>query len=172
MVLSTKQQGVAKGMGLALLLSLTSISYAIYSNPLSFDNSTNRLDVLSYSLILPTLFLIISIGRLAQHRFFNADDIDGSGLTEGSQQARILQSLIQNTLEQLIIATPIYFAWCTLAPAHWLSVIPLCSALFLLGRILFAVGYKNGASARSFGFALTFYSTIVLFLTLLIAVVF
>jgi uncharacterized membrane protein YecN with MAPEG domain len=172
MALSTKQQGVAKGMGLALFLSLASIGYAIYSNPLSFDDNTNRLEVLSYSFILPTLFLLISIGRLAKHRFFSAEDIDGSGLTQGSQQARILQSIIQNTLEQLVIALPIYFAWSTLAPSLWLSAVPICSALFLLGRILFATGYKHGAPARSFGFALTFYSSAVLLLALLTAVIF
>lgn len=62
MALSTKQQGVAKGMGLALFLSLVSIGYAIYSNPLSFDDNTNRLEVLSYSFILPTLFYSYPLG--------------------------------------------------------------------------------------------------------------
>jgi len=34
--------------------------------------------------------------------------------------------------------------------------------MFVIGRILFAVGYAGGAPARAFGFALTFYPTVFL----------
>lgn len=72
-----------------------------------------------------------------------------------------------NTLEQLVIAIGVYSAWCILMPSVWLSAVPLCSVLFVIGRILFFKGYNQGAAARAFGFALTFYSTIIMFLVLL-----
>ncbi|WP_218638774.1 MAPEG family protein [Shewanella sp. UCD-KL12] len=94
--------------------------------------------------------------------------MDGSGLTSGSQQAGILQSLLQNTLEQIVIAGSVYVAWCLLMPASWLSTAPICSILFAIGRISFFIGYHKGAPARAFGFALTFYSSVLLFVTLVV----
>ncbi|WP_235860174.1 MAPEG family protein [Photobacterium aquimaris] len=80
----------------------------------------------------------------------------------------MLQSLLQNTLEQLVITYGVYTAWCLLMPVAWLSAVPLCSILFAVGRILFFKGYRQGAPARAFGFALTFYSTVLLFIVLVV----
>ena len=79
----------------------------------------------------------------------------------------ILSSILQNTLEQIILATLVYFSWIMIVPPTWLSVVPIMSIAFLIGRILFAIGYKNGAVARSFGFALTFYSTMIMLFSII-----
>lgn len=171
MALSDKQLGVLKGMALAMTVSVLTIILGTSLDPFSYtlvENTQGRIDILGLSIILPTLFLVASIGRLAKFRFFSPDDIDGSALTKGSENASLLQSLLQNTLEQFIITVSVYTAWCFLMPVSWLSAIPLCSVLFALGRILFFKGYKNGAASRAFGFALTFYSTVVLFLILIV----
>lgn len=170
MALSKKQSGVLKGMCAAMLTVILVVSIAIIFDPLNYyliNKLSIRLSVLGISLILPTLFLMASIARLARFRFFSPDDIDGSGLTVGSHDATLLQSLLQNTLEQLVLAFGVYTAWCLLMPSSWLSAVPLCSILFALGRFCFFRGYNQGASARAFGFALTFYSTGILFLVLL-----
>ncbi|WOT04525.1 MAPEG family protein [Shewanella youngdeokensis] len=170
MMLSTKQSGVLKGMLLAMVTSIGGITAAIIYDPFQYAGLnvlSERLTVLGLALILPTLLLIVSVGRLAKFRFFSPDDIDGSGLTPGSHDAVMLQSLLQNTLEQCVIAFAVYTAWVLLMPSNWLSVVPLCSILFAVGRIGFFVGYRRGAPARAFGFALTFYSTVVMFLVLL-----
>lgn len=153
-----------------MLTSVIVIVYAINADPFSYAQNSqvsDRLSILGLSLILPILLLIASIGRLAKYRFFSPEDIDGSGLTSATNTALILQSLLQNTLEQLVIAIGVYSAWCILMPSVWLSAVPLCSVLFVIGRILFFKGYNQGAAARAFGFALTFYSTIIMFLVLL-----
>lgn len=160
MTLSKKQTSVIKGMASAMLISIVVISMAVTFDPLGYANISQlseRLTVLGVSLILPTLFLIASIGRLAKFRFFSPEDIDGSGLTLGTDEARVLQSLLQNTLEQLVIVFGVYTAWCLLMPSAWLSAAPLCSVLFAVGRLFFFKGYRRGAPARAFGFALTFY---------------
>ncbi|MEH6452241.1 MAG: MAPEG family protein [Psychromonas sp.] len=170
MSLSKKQSGVLKGMAAAMLTSIIVILLAITFDPLNYSlisQSSERLTVLGISLILPTLFLIASIGRLAKFRFFSPEDIDGSGLTSATNEALILQSLLQNTLEQFVITFAVYTAWALLMPSAWLSVVPLCSVLFAMGRIAFFKGYSGGAPARAFGFALTFYSTVLMFLVLL-----
>ena len=170
MALSDKQLGVIKGMAIAMAVSVLTIILGIYFDPFSYaqiENIHGRTEILGLSVILPTLFLVASIGRLAKFRFFSPDDIDGSALTKGSENVCLLQSLLQNTLEQLVIAISVYTAWCFLMPVSWLSALPLCSVLFALGRILFFKGYKNGAASRAVGFALTFYSTVLLLLVLI-----
>ncbi|MBT6419941.1 MAG: MAPEG family protein [Gammaproteobacteria bacterium] len=169
MSLSAKQLGVSKRMVFALTVSALTIGLGAYLDPFSYAKIIDiqgRIDILGASIILPTLFLIVSIGRMAKCRFFSPDDIDGSGLTKGSENAIVLQSLLQNTLEQFVITVAVYTAWCFLMPVSFLSAIPLCSVLFALGRTLFFKGYKKGAVSRAFGFALTFYSTAWLFLFL------
>jgi hypothetical protein len=112
--------------------------------------------------LVPVLILGIAIGRLAKHRFFNADDIDGAGLTVASAEAKLLQALLQNTLEQTALAVPTYLAWALLMPGAWLSTVPMAATFHALGRLLFFFGYEKGAGHGALGFALTFYSTMVL----------
>jgi MAPEG family len=102
-------------------------------------------------------WLAIAVARLARHRFFSDDDIDGS-LGAGTARAAILQSLVQNTLEQTLLAVVAYGAWLlSAAPvgAAWAAV-----GCFSAGRLLFFLGYERGAPARALGFALTFYPTV------------
>ncbi|MBM9514622.1 MAPEG family protein [Desulfogranum marinum] len=169
MKISQKQVGVFKGMATAMLVSLLTVTLGIMTDPFHFhklEGLEGKLEVLGLSIILPTLFLTASIGRLAKFRFFSPEDIDGSGLTKGSEKAIILQSLLQNTLEQLVIAVGAYTAWCLVMPAAWLSAVPLCSLAFAIGRLSFYTGYQKGAPSRAFGFALTFYPTALLLLLL------
>lgn len=174
MELSHKQAGVFKGMMLALLTSAFLVALGILLDPFAChqrDDIDHKLTVLGLSMILPTMTLIVAIGRLARFRFFSPADIDGSGLTKGSAEATILQSLLQNTLEQLVIATGVYTAWCLVMPAAWLSAVPLSSLAFTVGRLGFFKGYHKGAPSRAFGFALTFYPTVLLMVVLLVYVV-
>jgi uncharacterized membrane protein YecN with MAPEG domain len=106
----------------------------------------------------------VCIARLAKHRFFTPEDIHGSALTTGTERARLLQSLLQNTLEQSALAVPVYVAICALGPLRVLSVVPVAAAMFLVGRVFFFAGYAKGAPSRAFGFALTFYPTVILLL--------
>lgn len=118
--------------------------------------------VLFKSLILLILCLVFSIGRLAKHRFFRPDVIDGRGLREDSDRAIILQSLLQNTLEQSVLAAFVYGTWTLLMPSAWLSVVPLAALSFALGRVLFFVGYRRGAVGRAVGFTMAFYQSVLM----------
>ena len=108
------------------------------------------------------LWLAISVGLLARHRFFTPEDIDGGGLTHGSETANILQATLQNTLEQTVLALPVHLAWAILLPVSWSSAIPAAVVLFLCGRVLFVRGYRGGAPSRAIGFALTFYPSVLM----------
>lgn len=158
-----QQKSVATGMAIGALAAAAIISYGIFYNPFHFSTDITavaRFEVALKSSLLLAFCLAFSIGRLAKHRFFHAEDIDGAGLTTASARAKYLQAILQNTLEQVILATIVYVAWASLMPGNWLSVIPVAAFAFLIGRFLFFGTYKDGPSARAIGFTLSFYISV------------
>ncbi len=93
--LSKAQRGVAFGMAAGLLIALACLGTAALLHPFAIFAATllGRLQLLALSALAPTLGLAIAIARLASHRF-----LDGSGLTPGTERAKVLQALLQNTL--------------------------------------------------------------------------
>lgn len=171
MGLTLKQKGVAQGMATGFILSLLLVVLGFTVNPFGISAELlpeQRLGIFAYAISLPVLTLIICVGRLAKHRFFTPEDIDGSGLTSGSEEAKLLQSLLQNTLEQFCIALGVYAMACFLLPAESLSAVLLCSFAFAVGRISFIRGYSKGAPSRAVGFTLCFYSSAILWITTIV----
>jgi hypothetical protein len=160
------QLGVARGMIFALAVAV--LVFLAASAVTLFTSGTpdlwSRIKIAAMSSLLPTLTLFICIARLAKHRFFTPEDIQGSTQTSGTRKAQILQSLLQNTIEQGCLALPVYAAVSLLAPVRLLALVPAAAFMFVVGRILFFIGYAKGAPSRAFGFALTFYPTALLLL--------
>jgi uncharacterized membrane protein YecN with MAPEG domain len=170
LTLAEKQLGVLRGMGVGATVSLLLILYGIICNPFGFPELQpidSKLLVLGWSMLIPCLFLIGSIARIAKYRFFSPEDIDSSAATSSSLTLTCLQSMLQNTLEQTVLAMIVYTLWILLTPSVWLSVLPLSACCFLIGRILFIRGYHKGAVSRALGFALTFYPSIMMFTLIL-----
>ncbi|GAB4521644.1 MAG: hypothetical protein Tsb0019_23180 [Roseibium sp.] len=174
MALSGKQAAVLRGMLAALAVSFAALAAGAVlwpENRLPGD-AGERLAFAARASLAPAAWLLVSIGTLARHRFFTAEDIDGSGLTAGTSKAKRLQAVLQNTLEQAVLAALAYGCFAALAPQPLLGTLPVAAVLFFVGRALFFHGYGKGAGARALGFALTFYPTVLLFLgCLLVAVV-
>jgi hypothetical protein len=158
------QRGVLAGMagGLAVALALTfwctSGSPGLALSPHAFSLS-QRLMLAAAAWTGPLICLAAAIGAVANRRFFSAQDIDGAGLTDESARLRVPRAVLANTHEQAALAIPVYTALALLLPASQLSFPLLLSASFVIGRALFALGYRHGAAARAFGFTLTFYPT-------------
>ena len=171
MSLSPKQHGVLKGIIAGASITLIVIAAAIVSNPIALPEDTSIGNRIGFSLQLDlvlALWLALSIGRLARHRFFTPEDIDGGGLTQGTQAANVLQAGLQNTLEQTVLAVLVHAIWAAVMPASWISAIPFAVVLFLCGRIMFVRGYSGGAPSRALGFALTFYPSVLMLLLIVI----
>jgi uncharacterized membrane protein YecN with MAPEG domain len=165
-----KQVGVLTRIIVGAIIAIAIVACGSFFNPFSLDSSLSvaeRLSLAIQYLLLPALFLVLSIGRLAKHRFFTPEDIDGGGFSDDSEQARSLQSLLQNTLEQFCIASSIYLAWAVVMPGQTLSVVPLSAIAFSVGRVLFFTGLKGGAPSRALGFALTFYPSVAMLISML-----
>ena len=159
------QAGVAAGM--AAGFAATVAAFAWPSLPAIPAGVDQRLALWLAASVSASLWLLIGIALLARHRFFTPADIDGGGLSDGTPTAELLQSLIQNTLEQVMLAIPAYGAWLWLAPEGRRGLVLICAGMFGLGRLLFFLCYRHGAPARALGFTLTFYPTVGLYLFLL-----
>lgn len=140
---------------------------AILVPPAAFMPQQGYPSTLAHALkwdLLLVVCLAASVALLARHRFFTPADIDGSGLTSGTPKAQVLQSTLQNTLEQTVLGLAIHLVWAAAMPRSWQAAVPAAAALFFVGRVLFFRGYAHGAPARALGLALTFYASVVMLL--------
>lgn len=162
-MLSAKQAGVLKGMVAALVLTAIGFAWTILAAPAALMPGPRG--AIAHALAWDALVvacLALNIGILARHRFFTPEDIDGGGLTAGSATARLLQATLQNTLEQAVLAVGVHAAWAAAMPADWQAAVPFAVLAFVAGRIAFWAGYRTGAPGRAFGFAATFYPSVIM----------
>lgn len=162
MELSEKQKGVVRGVipaAVSSVIGMCGVSLLIPVSALLADEAGARLTWAMQWALLPTLTLMVSIMRVANYRFASPGDIDGSGLTAGTDRVLVLRAILQNTLEQSVLAVAAYMIWAAVMPLSWLRAIPVAALLFATGRILFARGYDRGAAGRAMGFGLTAYPT-------------
>jgi len=106
--------------------------------------------------IAPGIVLIAMTGRLAARRFFDDALIDGADFVAGSP-AWIDQRVLSNTVEQLVLALVI---WPFVALSLGGAVVLVMGFAFGIARILFWIGYHISPPMRGFGFAATFYPTV------------
>lgn len=163
------QTGVAIGGGCAVVVTTALIAYGLAGAPglhvvalapTLAPTLTSRLTLAVTAWLSPIIALTLCIGWVANVRGRSPQDIDGAGLTLESQAIRIPRAILANTLEQATLAIPVYTGLALLLPARMLALPLLLPGAFALGRIAFAVGYRHGAPARSFGMALTMYPTV------------
>ena len=168
-MLTAKQQGVLRGMLAGVVITLLALGFSILSPSAALLPEPDVAAALKQALTWDALLVVtlaLNIALLARHRFFTPEDIDGGGLTEGTPRAQILQSTLQNTLEQMVLAFAAHQIWAAVMPRGWQGAIPAAAVLFIVGRILFWRGYARGAPARALGFALTFYPTLAMLLAI------
>jgi len=157
-MLTASQKGVRRGAMAGIAITAGALGLAIAGAPgrlLPHGPSS-----LAFALAWDTpivVCLVVNIAMVANHRFFTPDDIDGGGLSVGTARVRLLQSMLQNTLEQTVLAMAVHLIWASVMPANWQAAIPAAALLFAIGRVLFWHGYAKGAPSRALGFGLTFY---------------
>ncbi len=170
-MLSNDQAGVLTRMLSALAITFVALTVSILWPPvipLPTDGGGVALEAALQWDALLAFTLLVPIMRLARHRFFTPEDIAGGGTSEGTPLALRLQAILQNTLEQVALAVIVHSIWAVTMPLDWQAAVPAAVALFVVGRVLFAVGYAGGAPSRALGFALTFYPTAVMVFLLLL----
>ncbi len=159
-------------IGMALAATVVWLAWAGPLHPLISlppDDPAARLAFAARWLLVPAFALAVGIAMLANRRFFSPDAMDGTR-TPQSPALEINLRYNQNTLEQSAL---VVIAWPLLAltlPDGQLGLIPVLAVLFGFGRAAFWIGYLIAPWARAFGFALTFYPTVVALIWLAVKV--
>ncbi|PCI49958.1 MAG: hypothetical protein COB49_04425 [Alphaproteobacteria bacterium] len=111
--------------------------------------------------IFAALMLLFGVMAVAGQRFFS--DKAREGQTEGLSSALTINlRYIQNTMEQLVLLVITHMAFAATADSGEMKIIPILVSLFIVGRICFWIGYHQSPLSRAFGFAVTFYPTVVM----------
>ena len=103
----------------------------------------------------PGLVLTAMVGRV-MHRRFSRGQIEGP-LSEAGE---IDRAVIQNTIEQLVIAAAIWPAAAVILGPYGPGVIVVLGVGFTLARLVFWFGCHIGTVARVAGLACTFFPTV------------
>ena len=107
--------------------------------------------------LAPGIVMIAMVGRLAQRRIFDDEIIDGQTLTGA---AEIDQRVLTNTTEQLVLALAVWPAAAVILGDEGPGAIIVLGVGFAISRVAFWVGYQRAPPLRAFGFAATFYPTV------------
>jgi hypothetical protein len=139
-------------MGAALLISLAMMAAALVWGPARPIEA--RLTTAVIAATLAAGWLAVGIAHVARLRFFSPAAIDGDNAADDAVARG--RAILQNTLEQAVLAAAIYVGLAVVFDRSML-VIAAMTGLFSAGRALFWAGYADGAAGRAFGFGLTFY---------------
>ena len=115
---------------------------------------------LALAFLFPGLVLAVMIGRLAQRRFFDDSIIDGQPFAPGSA-ADIDARVLQNTVEQLVLALALWPVTGYVLAIDGPGVVLSLGIGFAIARLAFWIGYHISPPLRAFGFAATFYPTLI-----------
>lgn len=160
------QRQVLGGMALAVVLTAIVLLAAYILSMGGIDTVRLSAPVAS---ALAALALVYCIAAIAKKRFCRTDVIDGAAYDHPGSELAVDKAVLQNTLEQTVLAIAAYNGLAAVAPSLAPVLLPALASLFLLGRVLFIFGYRKGAGGRGFGFALTFYPTVAAFAIFVVA---
>ncbi len=163
-----ERRQVLGGMVLAVIVTAILLLVVYFLSRSGIDTVRLSAPVAS---ALVALALVFCIGDIARKRFFNTDIIDGAAYDHPGSTVAVDKAVLQNTLEQTVLAIAAYNGLAAVTPGLATVLLPALVILFLLGRALFIFGYRKGAGGRAFGFALTFYPTVAAYAIFVVAFV-
>ena len=149
--------GIAIGGIGGLLVLFVPLVFNIVPD-IAIDNFEQRISLGVASCLALTIALAIPVMIVAHQRLTNPDAIDGQTNIAGSIAINL--RIIQNTLEQTVLAAIAFLAFACFAPDSHLGLLPIITGWWLLCRLLFSVGYHLGDNARAFGFAGSYLGTV------------
>ncbi len=146
---------IGMGLGLVWAILLVWIGTAFVNVPVF-----SRQFVTPFYFLAPGLVLLAMIARLAQRRMFDDTILDGGEAAPGSG-ADIDRRVLQNTIEQAVLAICLWPAISFIVLEDGPGIVLTLSIGFAIARVAFWIGYHISPPLRAFGFAATFYPTIV-----------
>jgi hypothetical protein len=172
--LEYEQRHVIRGVVLAIAASSVVLLAGYLFVPSPLHGTANVAERLALALrvdIVVFAWLIAAVANVGTGRFFSRDDIQGAGFYPPSERIAVPVAILQNTLEQTVLAVGAHLILATMLMGQELILLPILALLFCVGRTAFWVGYRSGAGRRAFGFALTFYPTLMAYLLAIILMI-
>ncbi len=161
MTLSADQRGIVINGGVALALTIAALVTGYVLIPpgaLGLEADMGVAERLAYVLkwdLLILLWLAGCVRVVSSGRFNSVADIRGSAFSPPSTAIAVKSAVLQNSLEQSVLAIGVHLALATLLAGAELRLVPLLVAVYLFGRVTFALGYAKGPAARAFGMTVT-----------------
>ncbi|MBX3562642.1 MAG: MAPEG family protein [Sphingomonas sp.] len=161
MALDAEQRGILRQSALAILAAgFAMIAGYLWlpGEPLGVTESPGSGDRIAFALKwdLPVfLWLAGCLRAVASGRFREPADRKGSAYGEPTPGLAVRIAILQNTLEQTVLAVGSHLLLAAVLRGAELVLIPVSVAVYLVGRAAFAIAYRHGAVARAFGMALT-----------------
>lgn len=156
-----EQSGIIAWSGAAILLTTAVLGAGCLWMPpglfgLSDTMATGDRIAFALKWDLPVfLWLAGCVRAVASQRFREPADRKGAAYGEPTPQLAVRAAILQNSLEQTVIAVGAHLTLSAVLRGPELVLIPLLVLLYLVGRIAFGARYSRGAVARSFGMSLT-----------------
>jgi hypothetical protein len=113
-----------------------------------------RLELGVGCLFFPGLFLLLLIIRIGSQRFGTAAE-DPTKVLASSEAMKIDLRVLSNSHEQLLLFVINTMGLAVLLPFAYLSVLPIYSGLFVVGRLVFWAGYRHHVLWRAPGFCMS-----------------
>ncbi len=141
-------------LGIALTFAVFLLSFHLLPNLNHEPGLLMRLKIGVKSLVFPALFFLLMIIRIGTQRFGNPAE-DPTRVLASSHAMQVDLRVLTNTHEQLILFMINAMALAILLPFTCLTLLPIYSAIFVIGRILFWAGYRHNVLWRAPGFGMT-----------------
>lgn len=161
MTFSTDQRHIVKASAAALAIAAAALAATWFWLPptlVGLGADFGLAERMAYALkadLLLFLWLAGCVQAVASGRFRSPDDIGGSARGAPSPTLAFKVAVLQNSLEQTVLAVGCHLILATVLRAGEMVLISTLVALFLVGRVAFAIGYRRGRTGRAFGMALT-----------------
>ncbi|MCC5962753.1 MAG: MAPEG family protein [Rhodobacteraceae bacterium] len=156
--MAAEERAIRRDTTIATIVTLAGFTAAFWLGPALADLPVEVADQLAFAALcvaVPGVVLLVAIMMVSTTRRFSPEDIGGQAAGPPSDRLAIKAAFLQNTLEQTVLATGFYFALAAVAGGAWLALLPVAAGLFVVGRVLFYIGYRGGAQGRSLGMGLT-----------------
>lgn len=161
MALDKEQKGIVGRSALAILVTVAVLGAGYGWLPaglFSLNDTMTAGDRIAFALKADVpifLWLAACLRVVASGRIRVPTDRKGAAYGKPSPGLAIRIAILQNSLEQTVLAVGANLALVAVLHGSEPILIPLSVLLYLGGRASFAVSYSRGAVARSFGMALT-----------------
>ncbi|KAJ8030504.1 Transmembrane protein 79 [Holothuria leucospilota] len=169
-----EQKTLRRRVYLVTCVMLVCCYLAVHYAPLPTPNEPsliNRVVFTTRCLVVSLIPLMFGIGVVGAMRYYDMENMGANPVKEKvTYKFDVTRRYLQNTLEQTILHVILQLSLSTFLPNEYLPLIPTFITFFVIGRIIFLIGYMDEKRPinRGPGFAITWLTNIFSFLLCLV----